>query len=81
MVNVLIVDDDNKRTREITAEISLESVVVDVAITKKDAMRKMGAIQYDLVILDIMLPDDLKTVILSEDAGVDLLCQIEISVL
>lgn len=77
MVNVLIVDDDNKRTREITAEISLESVVVDVAITKKDAMRKMGAIQYDLVILDIMLPDDLKTVILSEDAGVDLLCQIE----
>lgn len=77
MVKILIVDDDNQRTREISAEISIEGTEVNCATTKKDAMRMMSTTEYDLLLMDIMLPDDSKTVTLTKDAGVDLLTQIE----
>ena len=77
MVNVLIVDDENSRTREICAEITIVGVNIDYATTKNEALRKMTATQYDLAIIDIMLPNDTKTVIPSKDGGVDLLTQIE----
>ena len=77
MVKILIVDDDNQRIREISAEISRDNVIIENATTKNDAKRMMGATQYDLVLLDIMLPDDATTVTLTRDAGVDLLTQIE----
>lgn len=77
MVKVLIVDDENSRTREICAEIAIDGVNIDYATTKNEALRKMTANQYDLAIIDIMLPNDAKTVIPSKDGGVDLLTQIE----
>ena len=77
MVNVLIVDDENSRTREICAEITIVGVNIDYATTKNEALRKMTATQYDLAIIDIMLPNDAKTVIPSKDGGVDLFTQIE----
>ena len=77
MVKILIVDDDNQRTREISAEIFIEGTEISYATTKKDAMKMMSVTEYDLLLLDIMLPDDSKTVTLTEDAGVDLLTQIE----
>ena len=77
MVNVLIVDDENSRIREICAAIAVEGVNIDYATTKNEALRKMTASQYDLAIIDIMLPNDAKTVIPSKDGGVDLLTKIE----
>lgn len=77
MVNVIIVDDDNSRIREICAEISLDGVNIDYATTKNEAMSKMAEMQYDMAIIDIMLPNDAKTVILSKDGGFDLITQIE----
>ena len=77
MVNVLIVDDDTFRTREICAEISVDGVNIDHATTKNEALKKMTACQYDLAIIDIMLPNDVKTVIPSKDGGFELLTQIE----
>lgn len=77
MVNILIVDDDNSRIREIFAEIAVDGVDIDDATTKNEALRKMTAMQYDMAIIDIMLPNDAKTVSLSKDGGLDLITQIE----
>ena len=78
MVNILIIDDDIIRTREISSVVSLDGVNVEYVTTTNEAMRSMGAKTYDLVILDIILPSDLKTVGLTKDAGIELLNQIEL---
>lgn len=77
MVNILIVDDDNSRIREIYAELSVDGVNIDHATTKNEALKKMTTSQYDLAIIDIKLPNDSKTILPAKDGGVDLLTQIE----
>lgn len=77
MVNVLIIDDDNARIREICSEMPTENISVDGATTKNEALRKMTECKYDLVVLDLMLPNDVKTLKPSQDGGVELLNQIE----
>lgn len=77
MTKVLIIDDDNQRTREICSEIKKDNLDIEVASNKHDALTKMTHTQFDLVILDIMLPDDNMTVALSNGGGVALLNEIE----
>ncbi len=77
MVNILIVDDDTARTREICLEISIDDVDIDFATTKIQALKNMTDKHYDLVIIDIMLPDDAKTLTPAQDGGKSLLAQME----
>jgi nucleoside phosphorylase/CheY-like chemotaxis protein len=77
MVKILIVDDENSRVREICAEIDIDGVNIDLATTKIDGIRRMTETQYDLVIIDIMLPADAKTVMPSKKGGIELIHQIE----
>jgi CheY-like chemotaxis protein len=55
----------------------MDGVNIDYATTKIEALRQMTASQYDLAIIDIMLPNDPKTLLPSKDGGIDLLTQIE----
>lgn len=73
MVKILIVDDETSRSREICSAIYCDDIEIEEATTKTDALRKMTHTQYDLLILDIMLPNDSKTVSISNDAGEELL--------
>lgn len=73
MVKILIVDDDTSRGREICSEIDFDGIDVEQVTTRRDALKKMSNHQYDLVILDIMLPSDSKTVETSCEVGEELL--------
>ena len=77
MVKVLIVDDDNSRTRDLYSVIETENVIIDTATTERDALKLMSYTQYDLALLDILLPNDQKTKFPNKDAGLDLLNQIQ----
>lgn len=77
MIKILIVDDDTTRTRDLYSVIENENVHIDIATTERDALKHMSSTQYDLALLDILLPNDQKTIIPNKDAGLDLLNQIQ----
>lgn len=78
MIRVLLVDDDDIRARTLYSCIdSLNDVIIDTVSTKKDALLLMQSTTYDLVIIDIMLPENMSTVDPSKNAGVELLNNIE----
>ncbi|HEX9375329.1 MAG TPA: response regulator transcription factor [Actinomycetota bacterium] len=54
---VLVVDDEPSITDLVATVLRYEGFEVDVAATGWDALRKAGAFEPDLVVLDIMLPD------------------------
>ena len=75
MVNILIVDDDLARVRQIAAHI--DSVGLNTtccnATTKKEAVIKMINQQFELVIIDIILPEKMTSTDFSDNAGIELL--------
>lgn len=73
MVNVLIVDDNVARVREITAVISMEGVNIEYVTTKNEALCKLESAEYDLAIIDIMLPENLSSLNPERTAGVELI--------
>ncbi len=77
MVTVLIVDDNLDRMREITAFINSETVIVEYTTTKNEALNKLEQKQYDLVIVDIMLPENVSALNPNKNAGIELIEDIE----
>ncbi len=73
MVDILIVDDNTSRPREIMSIINDLPVDVDYVTTKNDALCKLEKKEYDLAIIDIMLPENLSAIDPEKTAGVELI--------
>jgi two-component system, OmpR family, response regulator len=56
-MRVLVVEDDVKMAAAIRRGLRFEGVVVDLATGGEEAIRRVGATEYDAVLLDVMLPD------------------------
>jgi DNA-binding NtrC family response regulator len=54
---VLVVDDDAAIRRLVATVLSREDYDVDTAHGGRDALSKIELIQYDVVVLDLMMPD------------------------
>ncbi len=57
MQNILLVEDDQQILEHLTRLLLEEGFGVDTAPTQREALRKIGAASYDLVLLDVSLPD------------------------
>jgi DNA-binding response OmpR family regulator len=57
MQKILVIDDAEEIAVSVEAALSSSSVGVDTAYTVKEALAKTAAFLYDLIIIDIMLPD------------------------
>jgi two-component system, OmpR family, response regulator len=56
-VRVLVVEDDVRMAAAIRRGLRFEGLVVDVAGAGEEALRLVGATEYDALILDVLLPD------------------------
>ncbi len=56
-MRVLVVEDDVRMAAAIRRGLRFEGLVVDVAAGGEEALRKVSAIDYDAIVLDVMLPD------------------------
>jgi two-component system, OmpR family, response regulator len=56
-VRVLVVEDDVRMAAAIRRGLRFEGLVVDVAGGGEEALRKVDAIDYDALVLDVLLPD------------------------
>jgi two-component system, OmpR family, response regulator len=56
-VRVLVVEDDARMAAAIRRGLRYEGMVVDIAAGGEEALRLVGATDYDAVLLDVMLPD------------------------
>lgn len=56
LVKILVVDDEDLIREVIKEYLQLEDFVVDEAINGEDAVNKCKANDYDLIIMDIMMP-------------------------
>jgi two-component system OmpR family response regulator len=54
---VLVVEDDVKMAAAIRRGLRFEGIIVDLAEGGEEAIRLVGATEYDAVLLDVMLPD------------------------
>ena len=57
MEKILIVEDDDKIARVIQLELEYEGYEVAIAYTGKEAMEKYGAESFDMILLDVMIPE------------------------
>ncbi len=73
MIRVLIIDDDNERIRKIAASIKGDDINVEYVMTKNEALCRLEEIKYDLVIIDIMLPENIDSVNPQPTAGIDVI--------
>lgn len=55
-MTILVVEDEYKITKFIQRGLEMEHYTVDVAYDGEEALNKLGVNDYDLVILDLMLP-------------------------
>ena len=67
-MKILIVEDEPALQELVQRTLEQERFVVEVASTYAEAAVKMGAYDYDCILLDIMLPDG---------SGLDLLAQLK----
>lgn len=56
-MRLLLVEDNEQLARGLSDMLSLDGHAVDHAMTLSDASAFMAAVEYDLILLDIMLPD------------------------
>src|SRR4051812_13476665 len=56
-MRVLVVEDDVRMAAAIRRGLRFEGLVVDVAGGGEEALRKVGATEYDALVLDVLLPD------------------------
>jgi two-component system, OmpR family, response regulator len=56
-MRVLVVEDDVKMAAAIRRGLRFEGIIVDLAEGGEQAIRQVGATEYDAVLLDVMLPD------------------------
>ena len=57
MTRVLLVEDYQDNVEMITQLLELEDYEVDSVGTKQDAFQSLQAARYDIIILDLLLPD------------------------
>ena len=57
MEKILIVEDDDKIASVIQLELEYEGYEVAIAYTGKEAMEKYGAESFDMILLDVMIPE------------------------
>ncbi len=55
-MKILIVEDEHRLSDSIVAYLDKESYLCEQAFTYADAMMKVGAYEYDCILLDLMLP-------------------------
>ncbi|HLD30949.1 MAG TPA: response regulator transcription factor [Patescibacteria group bacterium] len=55
-MTILVVEDEHKITRFIQRGLEMEHYTVDAAYDGEEALQKIGVNDYDLIILDLMLP-------------------------
>jgi len=55
-MKVLVVEDDVRMAAAIRRGLRFEGLVVDVAVGGEQALRMVGATEYDAVVLDVMMP-------------------------
>ncbi|WP_164671031.1 response regulator transcription factor [Virgibacillus doumboii] len=55
--NILIVEDEQKLSRVLQLELDYENYATEIADNGKDALEKLEQSEWDLVLLDIMLPE------------------------
>ncbi len=55
-MTILVVEDEHKITRFIQRGLEIEHYTVDVAYDGEEALNKLSVNDYDLIILDLMLP-------------------------
>ena len=55
-VRVLVVEDDVRMAAAIRRGLRFEGLVVDVASDGEQALRTVGATDYDAIVLDVMMP-------------------------
>jgi two-component system OmpR family response regulator len=56
-VRILVVEDEPKMAALLHRGLREEGLVADVATTGEDALVQVGATSYDVLVLDVMLPD------------------------
>ncbi|MBQ4472447.1 MAG: response regulator transcription factor [Alphaproteobacteria bacterium] len=66
-MHILLIEDDKVMNASITALLKHSGMTVESALLAKDGLELLKVYEYDLIILDLMLPDM---------TGVDALCQI-----
>jgi DNA-binding response OmpR family regulator len=64
-VRLLLVEDEPMLARHVQRGLQEEAYAVDVAATAREAQERIEGTEYDLVILDVMLPDGLGTDLLA----------------
>ncbi len=64
-MRLLLVEDEPMLARHLQRGLQEEAYAVDVAPTAREAQERIEGTEYDLVILDLMLPDGLGTDLLS----------------
>ncbi|WP_251861347.1 response regulator [Clostridium sp. Marseille-Q2269] len=57
MKNILVVEDDNLLNKTLSYNLKQEGYIVDCALIKRQAIEYINKKEYDLIILDINLPD------------------------
>ena len=55
-MRVLVVDDDVRMAGAIRRGLQYEGLVVDVAADGEEALRVVGATDYDVIVLDVLMP-------------------------
>jgi two-component system, OmpR family, response regulator len=55
-VRVLVVEDDVRMAAAIRRGLRFEGLVVDIAADGEAALRTVGAVDYDAIVLDVMMP-------------------------
>jgi two-component system OmpR family response regulator len=56
-MRVLVVEDDHKLAAVIRRGLALEGIAADIATDGEQALVRAEATRYDVVVLDVMLPD------------------------
>lgn len=56
--NILIVDDEKNIRKTLSMILTSEGYLVDEAATAKEAIEKIRSSQFDLILLDVKLPDE-----------------------
>lgn len=57
MEKILIVEDDDRIARVIQLELEYEGYEVAIAYTGKEALEKYGTESFDMILLDVMIPE------------------------
>jgi DNA-binding response OmpR family regulator len=56
-MRILIVEDEIKMAKYLKSALEEESYAVDLALTGKEALQWIGVTSYDVLVLDLMIPE------------------------